>query len=66
MPTTVGIITFLSMINSMLCLVEHEKSFITLGIIVLNIGLKSNFMMHFFQIRSLNFIIILQDFSKSA
>ena len=31
MPTIVGILTFLSMINFVLSYVEHEKSFITLG-----------------------------------
>ena len=31
MPTIVGILTFMSMINFMLNFVEHEKSFITLG-----------------------------------
>ena len=31
MPTLVGILTFVSMKNFMLSLVEHEKSFITSG-----------------------------------
>ena len=31
MPTIVGILTFISMINFVLSLVEHEKSFITSG-----------------------------------
>ena len=31
MPTTVGILTFMSRINFVLSCVEHEKSFITLG-----------------------------------
>ena len=31
MPTIVGILTFISMINFMLSWVEHEKSFITSG-----------------------------------
>ena len=31
MPTIVGILIFMSRKNFMLCLVEHEKSFITLG-----------------------------------
>ena len=31
MPTIVGILTFMSMINFMLSWVEHEKSFIALG-----------------------------------
>ena len=31
MPTIVGILTFMSMKNSMLSWVEHEKSFITSG-----------------------------------
>ena len=30
-PTIVGILTFMSMINCMLSRVEHEKSFITSG-----------------------------------
>ena len=30
-PTIVGILTFMSMTNFVLSLVEHEKSFITLG-----------------------------------
>ena len=35
MPTIVGILTFMSRINFMLSLVEHEKSFITSGLILL-------------------------------
>ena len=31
MPTIVGILTFMSRINFVLSLVEHEKSFTTLG-----------------------------------
>ena len=31
MPTIVGILTFMSRINFLLSLVEHEKSFITSG-----------------------------------
>ena len=31
MPTNVGILTFMSRINFVLCSVEHGKSFITLG-----------------------------------
>ena len=31
MSPIVGIVTFMSMINFMLSLVEHDKSFITLG-----------------------------------
>ena len=31
MPTIVGILTFMSRVNFVLSLVEHEKSFITLG-----------------------------------
>ena len=34
MPTIVGILTFMSMINFMLCWVEHEKSFITSGLVL--------------------------------
>ena len=35
MPTIVGILTFMGRINFMLSLVEHEKSFITSGLILL-------------------------------
>ena len=31
MPTSVGILTFMSRMNLVLSLVEHERSFITLG-----------------------------------
>ena len=31
MPTIVGILTFMSRVNFVLSLVEHKKSFITLG-----------------------------------
>ena len=32
MPTIVGILTFMSRINFVLSLVEHEKSFVTSGL----------------------------------
>ena len=37
MPTIVGILTFMSMINFMLSSVEHEKSFTTFGLVLLTI-----------------------------
>ena len=36
MPTIVGILIFMSMINLMLSLVEHEKRFITSGLLLLH------------------------------
>ena len=35
MPTIVGILTFMSRINFLLSRVEHEKSFITLGLVTI-------------------------------
>ena len=40
MPTIVGILTFMSMINLMLSLVEHEISYITLGPVFVECDLK--------------------------
>ena len=44
MPTTVGILTFMSRINFVLGSVEYEKSFITSGPDILNqLGSRSEF-----------------------